>query len=201
MIKLLFAPQPPHTTPDQAPRMPTRITYSIITLATTALLTACASAPLYAPVIAPDQPAAELSAQVPHESDFGLGVRVVNEKGCYQSDALLDGKPGAPSTRVPAERTLVLALGGTVRYGYACRDTIRFKPEAGHKYVVQGRFGPDDADAYASKRSFATRIVNSNTEVNCHIAVFDETDPEQPQRVKTYRTGPRQAGFACIRFQ
>ena len=73
---------------------------------------------------------------------------------------------------------------------------VKFKPQAGRKYVVHGLPGCDDT---APQTSVFQRAISANTE-RCHIEIFDETKEGDAQRLSVQRTEPRQKGFACITF-
>ncbi len=160
-------------------------------LALPALLAGCTSVSTLAPPLGPDDPSAELYGT----RGFSMTIPQVNQKGCYQGDAILNTQSAAPSIRVRAARPLVIAIDGASGI-HRCRDMVRFKPEAGHKYVAHGRPGPDEESA---KVSIWKQAVSANKPY-CHIAVFDETDEADIKPVQLKRVQPRQRGFTCIGF-
>lgn len=148
-------------------------------------LTACST---YAPLpIGPDEPVAELYGT----GNFSMTSPVMDPKGCYQTNIRIENQP----LQVRANKSLVIAIDGSVGM-YRCRDMIKFKPQAGHKYVVHGLPGRDDT---AHQTSVFQRAISANTG-HCHIEILDETKEGDAQRLAVQRTEPRQKGFACITF-
>lgn len=142
----------------------------------------------YTPVpIAPDEPVAELYGT----GNFAMTSPVMDPKGCYQTNMRIESQP----MQVRANKPLVVAIDGSVGI-YRCRDMVKFRPQAGHRYVVHGLPGRDDT---APKTSMFQRAASANTE-HCHIEIFDETNEGEAQRLSVQRTEPRQKGFACITF-
>ena len=154
-----------------------------------ALLTACST--YVAPPIGPDEPVAELYGT----GNFSMTTPVVDQKGCYQGNLAVDSRPGAQTRRVRANHPLVVTIDGSVGI-YRCRDMVKFKPEAGRKYVAHGLVGRDDR---APETSVFQRMARANTE-HCHIEIFDDTKDGEAVRIAVERTEPRQRGFACIKF-
>ena len=185
---------------------------TILLFAAVITLSSCGTTPtgeryIGEPYIQPTtvEPAAEIVLPKEQMGEISLEIVNADKKGCYSGKLVIpQAKEEAGKTvgyRVHADKRLVLRYDGYFkqegRYSSPkCGFEFYFTPKKDAKYSVV----PGQITLRNEKASMLSRFLQRHKQDYCTVNMIEETADGVQSTAQLHKTGPRQRGFACIKF-